>query len=633
MEKTERKVTVILATDVVGYSVKMEENEDQTLKNLKVCRNIIDGLVEEHHGRIFNTAGDSVLAEFQSAVEAVICASEFQSTIKERNNSVPEEEQMEFRIGINMGDVVIEGDNLYGEGVNVAARLEALAQSGGVCLSKNVHEIVNKKTDFQFHDLGEQKVKNTVLHAVDVKLDGTTQRKLTHTQKISQTAPWKKYSAVFILAALIAGGGVWWQQQPDFKPANQSKFAFKLPDKPSIAVLPFNNMSGDPSKDYLGDGLSENIIAVLATSPDLFVIARNSSFTYKGKAVKVQEVAEQLGVRYVLEGSVQQSGEKLRVTAQLVDAVDGKHLWAERYDRKLDDLFAVQDEITNKIFYEMHVKLTIGEKTTDWQNHFGDPEGMRLHMKGFDRFLTFTLDGHQDAERIYEELYKKNPEGGMANLDMGWIHWQKIMMRLTKDPKLTIKLGREFGEKAHAVMGDGESLTLLAWFDLFERDYESAIENARRATEISPSDGAATALAGTIYWNAGKTEEAAILFKRAMRLQPYHPKWYAYLLGLSFMILEKYDEAEEIFEAVLQSDTLIVADKQTPLAGLAAISFFRKDIENAEKYASQLSELVVYGKKFSISTIAPQHALMKDQEFSKRFIDALRQLGIPEKSE
>jgi len=173
-----RKLAVILATDVVGYSTKMEENEDQTLNNLMVCRSIIDGLVEEYHGRIFNTAGDSVLVEFQSAVEAVICGSEFQNTIKERNNSVPEEEQMEFRIGINMGDVVIEGDNLYGEGVNVAARLEALAQPGGVCLAKNVHDIVNKKTDFQFHDLGEQTVKNTVVHAVDVTLDGTSQRKL-----------------------------------------------------------------------------------------------------------------------------------------------------------------------------------------------------------------------------------------------------------------------------------------------------------------------------------------------------------------------------------------------------------------------------------------------------------------------
>ena len=379
--------------------------------------------------------------------------------------------------------------------------------------------------------------------------------------------------------------------------------------------------------------IRDSIIAVLATSPNLFVISRNSSFTYKGKAVKVQEVAEQLGVRYVLEGSVQRSGEKLRVTAQLVDAVDGKHLWAERYDRKLDDLFAVQDEITNKIFYEMHVTLTIGQRSKDWQKHFGDPEGMRLHMKGFDRFLTFTIEGHHDAERIYGELYKKNPDGGMGNLDMGWIHWAKIVMRLTDDPMQSIKLGREFGEKAHAVMGDGNSLTLLAWFDLFERDYESAIENARRATEISPSDGEATAIAGTVYRNSGKPEESAILLKRAMRLQPYHPNWYAWQMGISFLVLEKYDEAEEVFEAVLQSGTEIVSDKYAALGGLAVISVFRQNLENAEKYASQLKELVVYGKKFNLSILDPIFGLMKNQEFVKRYLDALRQLGIPEKSE
>ena len=242
--KTERKVTVILAADVVGYSTKMEENEEQTLKNLKVCRNIVEGLVNEHHGRIFNTAGDSVLAEFQSAVEAVICGSEFQNTIRERNNSVPAEEQMEFRIGINMGDVVIEGDNLYGEGVNVAARLEALAQPGGVCLSKNVHEIVNKKTDFQFHDLGEQTVKNTVVHAVDVTLDGTTQRKISESTTGLQSSTEKP---------------------------------------PAIAVLPFANMSGDSEQEYFADGITEDIITNLSLWKTFPVISRNSSFTYKGK--------------------------------------------------------------------------------------------------------------------------------------------------------------------------------------------------------------------------------------------------------------------------------------------------------------------------------------------------------------
>ncbi len=299
-----RKLAVILATDVVGYSTKMEENEDQTLKNLKVCRSIIDGLVEEYHGRIFNTAGDSVLVEFQSAVEAVICGSEFQNTINERNNSVPEEEQMEFRLGINMGDVVIEDGNLYGEGVNVAARLEALAQPGGVCLSKNVHDIVNKKTNFQFHDLGEQTVKNTVLHAVDVTLEGTSQRKL--------------------------------QETTNEKP-------------PAIAVLPFANMSGDPEQEYFVDGITEDIITNLSLWKTFPVISRNSSFTYKGKSVNIKEVSKELGVRYLVEGSVRKGGNKVRITAQLIDGTEDNHLWSERWDRSLDDIFEVQDEVSSSI--------------------------------------------------------------------------------------------------------------------------------------------------------------------------------------------------------------------------------------------------------------------------------------------
>jgi TolB-like protein/class 3 adenylate cyclase len=629
--KTERKVTVILAADVVGYSTKMEENEEQTLKNLKVCRNIVEGLVNEHHGRIFNTAGDSVLAEFQSAVEAVICGSEFQNTIRERNNSVPEEEQMEFRIGINMGDVVIEGDNLYGEGVNVAARLEALAQPGGVCLSKNVHEIVNKKTDFQFHDLGKQKVKNTVLHAVDVKLDGTTLRKLTQTQKISQTASWKKYSAVFILAALIAGGGVWWQQQPDFKPAEQSKFAFKLPDKPSIAVLPFNNMSGDASQDYLGDGLSENIIAVLATSPDLFVIARNSSFTYKGKAVKVQEVSEQLGVRYVLEGSVQQSGEKLRVTAQLVDAVDGKHLWAQRYDRKLDDLFAVQDEITEKIFFQMEVQLTSGARARIYQKYSGGVEDMRLIKQGKEHFHTYSPAGHKEAERLWRELYEKNPEGGMANAALGTLYWQKVWIRLSKNPKEDFALSRKYFEKAHSIMGDGTSLTFLALLDSMTGNCESSIEKVERAVQIDPSAGSDKAIGGSTLLNCGKPARSVELLKQAMRLQPYYPEWYANTTGTGMLAIGKHEEAEELLTAVLQSEDVSKRDQARALTGLAVSYVFRQDPETAKKYFRQLLELDPGFNMTKAKTYNLYKGKMADQEFVKRYVDALQQLGVPEK--
>jgi len=348
MAKTERKVTVILATDVVGYSVKMEENEDQTLKNLKVCRSIIDGLVEEHHGRIFNTAGDSVLVEFQSAVEAVICGSEFQNTIKERNNSVPEEEQMEFRIGINMGDVVIEGDNLYGEGVNVAARLEALAQPGGVCLSKNVHEIVNKKTDFQFHDLGEQTVKNTVVHAVDVTLDGTSQRKLS-------------------------------------KPTTEQQSSTEKP--PAIAVLPFVNMSGDSEQEYFVDGITEDIITNLSLWKTFPVISRNSSFTFKDKSVNLKEVAKELGVRYVVEGSVRKGGNKVRITAQLIDAGTDHHLWSEKWDRSLEDIFEVQDEVSASIAAKVAPSLSGYEQKRLERNRPSKLSAWEEYLKGL-RYLN-----------------------------------------------------------------------------------------------------------------------------------------------------------------------------------------------------------------------------------------------------
>ena len=286
--RTERKVTVILATDVVGYSVMMEENEEQTLKNLKVCRAIVEGLIKDHHGRIFNTAGDSVLAEFQSAVEAVICATEFQNTIKERNNSVGEEEQMEFRVGVNMGDVVIEGDNLYGDGVNVAARLEALAQPGGICLSKNVHEMVNKKTDFHFNDLGEQKVKDTLLHAVDVVIDETHKRTVK-TQRKSKT-PLFATIAVFLI--LVAGGFAYYQHSM----VNRTKESVEISDKPTVLIMPFANQSGNSEQDYIGLGMSTHLITMLSHFDQLLVLAKNTGEHIQKNKIPSKEIVKQYGV-------------------------------------------------------------------------------------------------------------------------------------------------------------------------------------------------------------------------------------------------------------------------------------------------------------------------------------------------
>jgi len=628
MAKTERKVTVILATDVVGYSVKMEENEDQTLKNLKVCRNIIDGLVEEHHGRIFNTAGDSVLAEFQSAVEAVICASEFQSTIKERNNSVPEEEQMEFRIGINMGDVVIEGENLYGEGVNVAARLEALAQPGGVCLSKNVHEIVNKKTDFQFHDLGEQKVKNTVLHAVDVKLDGTTQRKLTQTQKISQTAPWKKYSAVFILAALIAGGGVWWQQQPDFKPANQSKFAFKLPDKPSIAVLPFKNLHDDKSDYYIAEGISQNLTNQISRSSEIFVITYSSAKKVAAESSDPKQIARSLGVRFILNGSVQRSGDDLRVNVELLDALENSLVWTNQFDGKKDNLFSFQDRIAENIFVNFKIKLAsnlLGENATE----FSSVEQMQKVLKFREKFLMFSREGHIQAKALAEEINEEYPGSGPASLVMAWLSFQEIMMGMTEDREKSIKQGAKHAELAHTILNDGLSLIVGAWMDLFLGDAsDRAKEKVAKAIEIDQS-GDVLSGAANIFLLTGEPLAAKQLFKRAMRISPFHPVWYANRLSEAMIMLEEYDEAREILEELVsksQEDGINLREKSR---ALVALSFVESRVGNTSAAREKIKDLRLINPNFSAVSVKNYLGMVSDKQFLNSFLENAINLGLP----
>ena len=374
--KTERKVTVILATDVVGYSTKMEENEDLTLKNLKACRSIIDGLVEEYHGRIFNTAGDSVLAEFQSAVEAVICASEFQKTIKERNNSVPEEEQMEFRIGINMGDVVIEGDNLYGDGVNVAARLEALAQSGGICLSKNVHEIVNKKTDFQFHDLGEQKVKNTVLHAVDVSLEGVSKRKPPQPHKQSSSTKLALLAAALVL--MVAGAGIY-ALIPKFDEEKRVLFGDL-----SVVVLPLKNVSGDEKDGAFVNGLSNSIRTLVAKTKRFSVISQTTSSAYKNSQKPLKEIAEELNVDYLIEGGFQRLGEDISINVVMVEAKTGKMVWDQTYNEKFVKSLRLQQEIALNVVSHLTNKYggfwatLVEQKIPDIG--FGQSENMDAHQ-------------------------------------------------------------------------------------------------------------------------------------------------------------------------------------------------------------------------------------------------------------
>ena len=518
---TRRKIAVILATDVVGYSTKMEENEDQTLKNLKVCRGIIDGLVKEYHGRIFNTAGDSVLVEFQSAVEAVICASEFQNTIKERNNSVPEEEQMEFRIGINMGDVVIEGDNLYGEGVNVAARLEALAQPGGVCLSKNVHEIVNKKTDFQFHDLGEQKVKNTVVHAVDVTLDGTSQRKIT-------------------------------------EPSTEQQSSTEKP--PAIAVLPFVNMSGDPEQEYFADGITEDIITNLSLWRTFPVISRNSSFTFRGKSQNLKQVANELGARYIVEGSVRKGGNRVRITAQLIDAEEDHHLWSEKWDRTLEDIFDVQDEVSETIARRVAPSVRGHEQNRLTRKRPENLSAWEEHLQGLQCYHERQRKDYEDlglaqARQHFEKAIELDPTLSDGHSYLAFCGIWEIIQRITKDSKQTLNSVLASARQAQVLNPENPvALGVMACYYLFLGDQAIARDFAKKAIGFNPSYAANYFFLAAIQAHYGEFQEAESSALKTIELSPVDPELGEFFIPLSYSYLGqcKYEEALEAVEKTLQ---------------------------------------------------------------------------------
>jgi len=350
-EEFKRKLSAILSADVEGYSRLMDDDEEATVRTLTSYRTAIADLVQQFRGRIVDTPGDNILTEFTSVVDAVNCAVEIQRDLAERNTELPYNRQMQFRIGVNLGDVIEEDGRIYGDGVNIAARVESLSEAGGICISGRAHDQVENKLGLEYEDLGKHEVKN-ISRPIQVyrvlSYPGAAAHRVVQA-KTNLGRRWRKIGlSVAVVVLVVAALGIWqfYMRRPTVEPALVEKMAFPLPEKPSIAVLPFDNMSGYPEQEFFSDGITEEIISSLSKTDQLFVIARNSTFTYKGKPVKVRQVAEELGVRYVLEGSVRKSENRVRITAQLIDAITGHHLWADRYDRDIKDIFALQDETT-----------------------------------------------------------------------------------------------------------------------------------------------------------------------------------------------------------------------------------------------------------------------------------------------
>ena len=624
-----RKLSAILSADVAGYSRLMGEDEAATVSTIETYREVMSTLIKQHRGRVVDSPGDNALAEFGSVVDAVQCGMAVQNELQARNAELPENRRMKFRIGINLGDVIEEGDRIYGDGVNIAARLEALADPGGICVSKTAFDQIETKLPLGYEYLGDQTVKNIpkpvgayrVLMEPRVTVVGEKEKALK--------APFWRHKTVLAggLAVLVAiiGVGVWnfYFRPLQIESASVERMAFPLPDKPSIAVLPFTNMSGDSEQEFLADGITENIITALSKTPNMFVIASNSVFTYKGAPVKVQKVSEELGVRYVLEGSVQRSGERLRISAQLIDAVEGYHLWAERYDRDLKDLFALQDEITLKILTALQVKLTRGEEarmheTTD------NLEAWGFFVRGLSLFERFTKGDNAKARELFEQAVELDPGYAAAWSMLAWTHWIDASYGYSESPAESFSRAVELAQKAVVVDDtDPDVHALLGGIYLFKREYEQAIAEGEKAITLRPNDACNHALLAQTMIYAGRFEEAILLLNKAKRLNPIPPPWYFLFIGSAYGHARMYKESISAYKRTLHLDP----DYLVAHIGLASVYSLAGREEEAR---SEAAEVLRIDPKFSLEGYT--NALpFKNQADKELVIDSLRKAGLPDK--
>jgi adenylate cyclase len=500
-DRVQRRLTTILAADVVGYSRLMEQDEAGTMALLRARRHdVLMPAVAQHGGRVFKVMGDGVLIEFTSVVNAVECAIELQKAMQAQNAALPAHQHILLRIGINLGDVMVEGSDLYGDGVNLAARLESLAEPGGICVSGDVYRQVRSKLQMQFQDLGEQKVKNIVgpVHAYRVQADGA--------EPAAAESPETRNAAP------------------------------TLPNKPSIAVLPFANMSNDPEQEYFADGMVEDIITALSRFNQLFVIARNSSFTYKGRAVDVRQVAKELGVRFVLEGSVRKAGNRVRITGQLIDAATGAHLWADRFDGGLEDVFELQDKITGSVVGAIEPTLRKAEIERARRRPVENLDAYDLHLRALPHVYAFRPDENLAGLELLRKAIDLDPAYAPALAFAAWC----LEQRLTRgwppvgpdDAGTAIALARRAvaagSEDAMALVVAGFVLVMVA------RDYDTGLDAVRRALELNPGAGFVAFLSSAALTFAGKPEGALVHAERAMVLSPMDPGFFMFLSIAAF---------------------------------------------------------------------------------------------------
>jgi TolB-like protein/class 3 adenylate cyclase/Tfp pilus assembly protein PilF len=630
-EGFKRKLTAILSADVVGYSRLMEDNEEATIQTLNTYRNSMSTLVQQHRGRVVDTTGDNLMAEFSSVVDAVKCAVETQRGMSERNADLPEKRRMLFRIGVNLGDIVEEDDRIYGNGVNIAARLEGLAEGGGICISRTAYDQVKNKFELGYEYLGEHSVKNISepVHVYRVLMEPEAAGKVIGEKRKEK----RRMTLVAVIVLLIGVGGLagWYlyiEQTKRIEPASVEAMAFPLPEKPSIAVLPFDNMSGDPEQDYIADGFTENIITGLSQIPEMFVIARNSVFTYKGRPVKIKQVSEELGVKYVLEGSIQKAGNRLRVSAQLIDALEGHHLWVERYDRELKDLFKLQDEITIKILKPLRMKLITGEEG-DWVRT-DSFEAWNYSAKGLSYSDRMTREDRQKAREHYEQALKLDPDYTLAWMTLAFIHVTDVMSGFSESPRDSIKRALEIAQKTSESWPVSFRHSFMNMIYYIQGRLEKAIAEGEKAVALSPNSPRNNIFLA-LALNAGARPEDAIVYtKKAMRLEPYYPAWF-----LGNVLAVSYDQAGRYEEALAVNIKLLkrALKGEYPLKyAYRRLALCYARLDRMEEARAHAAEFLKIDPNFSVEKWrrSPRASFLKDQKWMDSVAEMMRTAGLPD---
>ena len=623
-EGLKRKLAAILSADVEGYSRLMGNDEASTIHTLTAYKDAMTAHIEQNRGRVVDAPGDNLLAEFASVVDAVQCAAEIQRELAERNAELPEERRMVFRIGVNLGDVVEEKDRIYGDGVNIAARIEGLASGGGICISRSAYDQVKNKLNLGYEYLGEHTVKNIAepVPVYRVLMEPEAAGKIIGEKRTRLTRwHWAAVAVVVLVfgAAAVAIWNFYIRSTPSLKKdVSPGETLTSLSNKPSIAVLPFKNLSGDTEQDYFSDGVTNDIITDLSKFGGVFIIASNTVFTYKNKSVKIKEIGQELGVRYVIEGSVQKAGDKVRINAQLIDATSRHHLWAERYERDLKDIFALQGEIVQTIVATLAIKVRETELARAMRKDTDNLEAYDYYLRGWEHYYQRTRSANIKAKEMFKKAIELDHDYGAAYMALGWAYFMDATSGWTEFSAQAMQRAQDLAQKALSLEdSNANSHGLLGTCYLYQGEYDLAISELRQAIGLNPNSPVGYLILGHGLLFAGQTDDAIEALETALRLDPNRSNT-NFFLGLGYYFKGRYDDAIRVLKRRLSR----APDNEDSHITLTAAYAQAGRPEDSARAANKVLQLLPFFKVDSYGTA------FRNPDDRKHIRDGLRKAGL-----